>query len=221
MTRDPARLSALPVPPDLGPAPRLGYVDGPLERAADKRDNSAFLDAAERQSGAGGYVIGGELIVLKKRGDGFEAMFAPDAARQLGAGERVFLGLAGTAGRFGYGIGAEAAEALKADPAYHVSDLHSIAVQGLAAHDHLTAIAEAKALLHWHARHRHCANCGAPTAMTHGGWRRDCAQCRAQHFPRTDPVVIMLAIAGDTCLLGRQARFVPGMWSCLAGFVEP
>ena len=57
--------------------------------------------------------------------------------------------------------------------------------------------------------------------MTHGGWRRDCAQCRAQHFPRTDPVVIMLAIDGDSCLLGRQSRFVPGMWSCLAGFVEP
>jgi NAD+ diphosphatase len=76
-------------------------------------------------------------------------------------------------------------------------------------------------MLHWHARHRFCANCGAPTAVVQGGWRRDCAACAAEHFPRTDPVVIMLATADDQCLLGRSRRFVPHMWSCLAGFVEP
>jgi NAD+ diphosphatase len=59
------------------------------------------------------------------------------------------------------------------------------------------------------------------TQPTDGGWRRDCPQCKAQHFPRTDPVVIMLAVDGDRCLLGRSPRFVPTMWSCLAGFVEP
>ena len=57
--------------------------------------------------------------------------------------------------------------------------------------------------------------------MKIGGYRRDCPACGAEHFPRTDPVVIMLAIDGDRCLLGRQARFAPGMYSCLAGFVEP
>src|SRR5262245_30299305 len=142
MTRDPARMTAPPLRADLGPAPRLGYVESPLARAADRREDSGFLDAAERQPGAGGYVVGGELIVLKKRGNAFAAMFEPDAARRLGAGERVFLGLAGEAGRFGFGIAPETAEALKADPAYHVSDLRSIAVQGLVEHDHLTAIAE-------------------------------------------------------------------------------
>jgi NAD+ diphosphatase len=76
-------------------------------------------------------------------------------------------------------------------------------------------------LLHWHARHRFCANCGEVTQLVQGGWRRDCPVCRAEHFPRTDPVVIMLAVSGDRCLLGRQSRFAPGMWSCLAGFVEP
>jgi NAD+ diphosphatase len=54
-----------------------------------------------------------------------------------------------------------------------------------------------------------------------GGYRRDCPACGAEHFPRTDPVVIMLAIDGERCLLGRQARFAPAMYSCLAGFVEP
>jgi len=86
---------------------------------------------------------------------------------------------------------------------------------------HLPPLAEAKAILHWHARHRFCSTCGAPTQSVEAGWRRDCPQCKAQHFPRTDPVVIMLAIDGDSCLLGRSPRFIPGMWSCLAGFIEP
>jgi NAD+ diphosphatase len=73
----------------------------------------------------------------------------------------------------------------------------------------------------WHARHGFCANCGARTAIAQGGYRRDCPACGAHHFPRTDPVVIMLAIRGERCLLGRQHRFQPGMYSCLAGFVEP
>jgi NAD+ diphosphatase len=94
-------------------------------------------------------------------------------------------------------------------------------VQGLVAPDHLPPLAEAKALLHWHGRHRFCANCGHATDIVDGGWRRDCPQCHYQHFPRTDPVVIMLAVRGDQCLLGRQSRFGTGMWSCLAGFVEP
>src|SRR5258706_14983885 len=58
------------------------------------------------------------------------------------------------------------------------------------------------------------------TAMKEGGWKRECPSCKAEHFPRTDPVVIMLVTSGDKCLLGRQKQFPPGMWSCLAGFVE-
>ncbi|MEA2934962.1 MAG: diphosphatase [Variibacter sp.] len=76
-------------------------------------------------------------------------------------------------------------------------------------------------MLAWHARHRFCANCGKPTQVVSGGWKRDCAACETEHFPRTDPVVIMLAIDGERCLLGRQTRFPPGTYSCLAGFVEP
>jgi NAD+ diphosphatase len=87
--------------------------------------------------------------------------------------------------------------------------------------DELGILAMAKSLLDWHRRHRFCANCGAPTAMAQAGFRRDCAACGAQHFPRTDPVVIMMIVRGEHCLLGRQARFVPGSYSCLAGFLEP
>src|SRR6478736_4759780 len=122
-----------------------------------------------------------------------------------------------------YVIGGEWIVAKKGSPLSQplFTDLRSIAVQGLVVADDLPPIAEAKAVLHWHTRHRFCPNCGAATRLVSGGWRRDCPQCKAEHFPRTDPVVIMLAIDGDRCLLGRSPRFVPTMWSCLAGFVEP
>ena len=79
----------------------------------------------------------------------------------------------------------------------------------------------AKSLVDWHARHQFCANCGAPTRLAKGGWQRNCANCGAQHFPRTDPVTIMLVEFEDKLLLGRQPRFPPRMYSALAGFVEP
>jgi NAD+ diphosphatase len=85
-----------------------------------------------------------------------------------------------------------------------------------------TAIAgQAKALLDWHARHRFCARCGAQTAPTDGGYRRACPQCGAEHFPRTDPVVIMLPLLGEECLIGRNTRFPEGLYSAFAGFIEP
>jgi NAD+ diphosphatase len=79
----------------------------------------------------------------------------------------------------------------------------------------------ARSLVDWHARHRFCARCGAPTRVAKGGWQRDCPTCGAQHFPRTDPVTIMLVEHEDKLLLGRQPRFPPRIFSALAGFVEP
>ena len=81
--------------------------------------------------------------------------------------------------------------------------------------------AMARALLHWHGSHGFCAACGARSEVVQAGWQRSCPACGAQHFPRTDPCVIMLAVKGERCLLGRSPRFGAGMWSCLAGFVEP
>jgi NAD+ diphosphatase len=83
------------------------------------------------------------------------------------------------------------------------------------------AAAAAKGILGWHATHRFCANCGAPSEVTDAGWRRSCPECRAQHFPRTDPVVIMVIVHGNSILLGRHAAWPPGMFSLLAGFMEP
>lgn len=98
------------------------------------------------------------------------------------------------------------------------------AMQVLAPPD-LALYGGARSLVDWHARHRFCARCGERTVLAKGGWQRDCPSCEAQHFPRTDPVTIMLVEhsdeGGDSLLLGRQPRFPPRIFSALAGFVEP
>ncbi len=86
-------------------------------------------------------------------------------------------------------------------------------------------LAYARAMTFWHRRHRFCGECGAPTRSEEAGHLRVCsrAECDARHFPRTDPAIIVLTrdATGERCLLGRQRAWVPGMYSCLAGFVEP
>src|SRR5271169_3283496 len=189
------RISAPMSPrPDLGPKPRLGYTQSRLERAAELRPDAAAIARLAAQPHAGAYVIGGDWIAMKKGAPLNEPLFTLEEARALGAmTELVFLGLAGRAARFGYGLAPAATDALKTREGFLVTDLRSIAVQGLVAPDHLPPIAEAKAVLHWHARHRFCPNCSAPTQAMQAGWKRDCPQCKTEHFPRTDPVAIMLA----------------------------
>ncbi|MET0138126.1 MAG: NAD(+) diphosphatase [Sphingobium sp.] len=87
--------------------------------------------------------------------------------------------------------------------------------------DELARYGAARSLVDWHARHGFCAACGGETAPVRAGWSRKCSRCDAEHFPRVDPVVIMLAEYGDKVLVGRQPRFQPGHYSALAGFLEP
>ena len=205
----------------LGPWPALGYIASRLDRVVMSRGDDGALKRYSEHLEAASYVVGGELVVLKA-GEPCNPLFTPREARALGpVREVVLLGLAGTAPRFGVGLDQDAVEQLKARNDLKISDLRSIAVQGVVAADHLPPLAEAKALLGWHARHRFCPNCGAASVVSQAGWRRDCPACHAQHFPRTDPVVIMLVIAGERCVLGRSRRFALTMWSCLAGFIEP
>jgi NAD+ diphosphatase len=88
------------------------------------------------------------------------------------------------------------------------------------AHGESGTYAAARSLVDWHARHRFCAKCGTATEMFRSGWGRRCGACGAEHYPRTDPVVIMLAEHSGHVLVGRQARFPAGLYSALAGFVE-
>jgi len=133
---------------------------------------------------------------------------------EAGAAELVFLGLRGEQALF-----AAVPTEGDPDPAYaHRKTWGAIA--RLPADD-LAIFGSARSVLDWHARHKFCAKCGQPTALAKGGWQRDCGACGAQHFPRVDPVAIMLVECEGQLLLGRQSRFPARSYSALAGFVEP
>ncbi len=151
-------------------------------------------------------------------------------------GPPVFLGLDDAGPRFAADIsawspeaGAEAVEAGFFDPSVQrhpalgdgqgFVELRGVMTQLTPREAEL--VATGKALLQWHRSHGFCATCGAASEMAQGGWQRGCSACGAQHFPRTDPVVIMLVTHGNSVLLGRSPGWPEGMYSLLAGFVEP
>ena len=147
----------------------------------------------------------------------------------------VFIGLDDDGPRFGYDISAwepeELPDTLGAffDPShqghpdleaeYRFAELRG-AMTAISARE-AELVATAKAVLNWHSSHGFCAKCGVKSVMAMAGWQRDCGACGAHHFPRTDPVVIMLITRGNSVLLGRSHGWPEGMYSCLAGFVEP
>ena len=120
--------------PDLGPKPRLGYTASLVERASEKRNDEAFLHALLADERAGAYAIAGEMVVLKAGDEIHDPMFRPDEVAALGPQtETVFLGLVDGAGRFGVGLDPSVVEPLKAQNRFVVTDLRSIAMQGLVA----------------------------------------------------------------------------------------
>ncbi|MEZ0169587.1 NAD(+) diphosphatase [Microvirga sp. TS319] len=198
----------------------IGYITNPLVRHSAERDPEALAHAAQNPESAL-ILLAGDLPILKagEPGTGLLPFSALDHLPSHK--EQVFLGTLQERPVIATLAAPEAAELFQSDPAYTVTDLRSIAVRGLVPAEELGILAMAKSILDWHHRHRFCANCGAPTQAAQAGFRRDCAACGAQHFPRTDPVVIMLITRGDRCLMGRQPRFAEKMYSCLAGFLEP
>jgi NAD+ diphosphatase len=144
------------------------------------------------------------------------------------AGEQVFLGLESVA--------TDAATAYVAlDFSDHEAPHEALALGGAGEFRDLrevggflpqrdgSILAYARGLMHWHQRHRFCGRCGAPTESGKSGHVRVCTgpSCGLEHFPRTDPAVIMLVHDGESCVLGRRPGWPPGMHSTLAGFVEP
>jgi NAD+ diphosphatase len=211
---------------DLGVRPHLGFTGSALDRAGELRRDPAATAALAADPRVRTLVIAGELVCLHKGEPFHDPMFTFKQAAGLLSRpdqmhEQVFLGRDGETALFAVAIDPDAAKPLIGRGDFLVTDLRSLATGSLVAREHLPPLAQAKSLLRWHGVHRCCSNCGAPTRIAHAGWRRDCAACGVEHFPRTDPVVIMLAVDGERCLLGRQSRFAKGMWSCLAGFIEP
>jgi NAD+ diphosphatase len=203
------------------PLGQPGFVSHPIDRAAHIRTDADKLFALEGDRKARAYVMHRDSLLVTQGADGARALLTLDEARKFGANPgTIFLGLQEGAPVFGMGIAAAAAEDLMGRQDVAVENLRAVAASGAIPARELSTIAMAKSLVGWHQRHGFCANCGARTSMADGGWKRVCPTCKTEHFPRTDPVVIMLVTDGDRCLMGRQSQFPPTMWSCLAGFVE-
>jgi len=200
----------------------LGYAHNPLNRMAELRDKPDAIAVMEASPEARAIVLAGDIPILKRHEDALHALFSMPEAHELGQmRETVFLGHDGARPIFGLALEAQEPETHQGRDDLLVIDARSIAVQGLLLAEWLGPLGEAKSLLYWHRRHRFCAACGQATTLKSGGWKRICTVCEAEHFPRTDPVAIMMAVKDDKCVLGRQSRFPPGMYSCLAGFIEP
>ena len=155
--------------------------------------------------------------------DGLDPLITPDGTLDWGtladadaASEVVFLGLLGGKGCF-----AEVSPKLLGSVA--PANPRLWAAMSSLSPEELAIYGTARSLVDWHARHRYCARCGNPTVLAKGGWQRSCTNevCKAEHFPRVDPVTIMLVEHEGQLLLGRQPRFPPRRFSTLAGFVEP
>ncbi len=205
--------------PEREPSQFVGFAGNRIDRQAENRDEQslrrALADPATRVM-----LMREARLHIKLTGDGFDPYFTLDEARALDARleDAVLLGHA-------------ASGPVLAAPAGHIADdlpddikaidYRSIYVQGLVDPEALGAMAQGASLLAWHGTHRFCSRCGHNTESRIGGYKRVCLNCNAEHFPRTDPVAIMLTVTPEKCLLGRGRHFAPGMYSALAGFIEP
>ena len=182
----------------------LAYVMNRLDRRANDRPNAAWLAELRQRSDAKLVRIAGDATLL----DGGRL------ATELGPMPEltVFLGL-DSAGAPWF--------ACKAEPAEGLRDLRSLALEEALPPEELGLLAQARSLIQWHERRNFCSNCAARLEIGDAGYRRHCPSCGMDHFPRTDPVAIMVVRHEGSILLGRQKAWKPGMFSALAGFVEP
>jgi len=192
----------------------LSFTGNPLDRASAERSDPGWIAAQQARSDALFLPIWQTKPLLIAGRAGFLAA----AQLDLTPGQVcVFLGL-----RDGTPLFAVALPDSEEPPLTALGEFFEMRAAAFVLSDAESAIAgQAKSLIDWHHRHRFCANCGTETSAADSGYRRDCPGCGAQHFPRTDPVVIMLPLLGEECLVGRGARFPEGMYSAFAGFMEP
>jgi NAD+ diphosphatase len=209
------------VDPLTGP-PAPAFSGMALDRAVTQRTDPAWVARALEEPGTRVLAASGDGVLLDAAAAPARILRAPGGAgdRLHAAGEPILLGLEGADARFAVDLAA-------LDEGARAAILRGGRIVGLRDAGAVLAPAEAGlaaylvALLNWHRRHRFCANCGAVTTVAEAGYSRHCGSCGAVHFPRTDPVVIMLVEHAGRVLLGRRAGWPPGQYSALAGFVAP
>ena len=183
---------------------RMAFVSSPLDRKANFRNDAALLQklmASEKAK------------FIQMFGDGVRMIGEkPKLTRPQGAHDFVFLG-EDDRGQPWFAFAAKTEDEMQ--------PLRPLMMSHVVSEEKLSILAQARSLLHWHERHGFCAACGHKTEMSDAGYRRHCPSCLADHFPRTDPVVIMAVRHDRKLLLGRQKSWAPGMYSAIAGFMEP
>jgi NAD+ diphosphatase len=192
------------------------FGGNPLDRAAPRRKDAAWITSLLDDPRSRVLPLF-ELkpLLPEAAGDGLPWQDVAAWRKLIDAGVMlVFLGLG--EGRAYFALDASAAPPPEGQATVDARTLAPSLPGGEAA-----ILAEARSLLDWHARHGFCAQCGAATRVSSAGWGRQCPNCRASHYPRVDPVVIMLAVRGERCLLGRGRRRPGARFSCLAGYMEP
>jgi NAD+ diphosphatase len=206
--------------PPAEPSQFVGFAGNIIDRQSEKRvDDStekALADPSVRL-----ILMGGGRVLLRFDGDGVATGYFKQAdAAALGT-DMTSAVLLGSSLEGPVVAAPVAGEAESLPESIKAVDYRSVYMQGLVDPAALGALAQGASLLAWHANHRFCGKCGQPTQMRSGGYKRVCTACGTEHFPRTDPVAIMLAVSRDRCILVRGRHFAPGMYSALAGFIEP
>ena len=200
---------------------QIVFSGSALDRANPRRRDSAWL--LERLSEDATRVLPvWRLAPLVRTGDAPKLAWATPALLdgRDAAPEPVFLGVADGIAHFAADLSdrPEPLTEFGFEGVAHFPELRAVA--GLLPPSDAAIAAQARHLLDWHARHGFCPGCGEATRPKDGGWARWCGSCSTEHFPRTDPVVIMLVVDGERCLLGRQPAWPHPFFSALAGFVE-
>jgi NAD+ diphosphatase len=205
--------------PEREPSQFVGFAGNRIERQSEHRSDDC-VEKAVAEPAARLLVLREGRLLLKHDGAAFDPWFAAGETAGLSAlmEQAILLGF----DEKGPVLAVPAAiEPEQLPETIKAIDFRSVYIQGLIDEAALGALAQAASLLSWHASHRFCGKCGSAAEMRAGGYRRHCPACGSDHFPRTDPVAIMLTATREKCLLGRSRHFAPGSYSALAGFVEP
>ena len=205
------------------PAVEMSFLGNTLDRQSTRRGDQGYLEDLLEKPDT-------EIILSTDR----TLVFGSATSHSIGHGlsdaidlgakrsEMVFLGLRPETKIALFATTLEQRdEDLEGRDDLHLQDLRSLALQKTFCPEDLGALAQARAVIHWHRTHQFCSRCGDKTNLAEAGYRRDCPSCERQHFPRTDPCVIMLITDGERALLGRPARLPEGIYTTLAGFMEP
>ena len=203
----------------------IPFSGNPLDRAGEKRADPAWI--VEQQRDPASLILPvwrlQPFMLAGTDGKLDAAFLRPGLCESLASSNAVcvFLGLENGHAVFALDISA-AEDPTKAGPLAGLGEFRELrgAAPLLPLAD-LAIMGQAKAMIDWHQRHGFCARCGTRSVIGDAGYKRVCPSCGTEHFPRTDPVVIMLATEGEACLLGRNKNWPVEFYSALAGFAEP